>query len=192
MNSTATGVPKNTESAKPLVLQCGYRSYWVKVLILRMRRHGKIGCQLALATTHASNLLCRLCSLVREILQEMGIGHLRIRFRHTSMKSLQVVDFGPDLEATPAGWVGCNRTHSRIRDKLVFDSRFPWATTGIDHLMFLEAWDMGARWGESKTHMSGMDTPIDPRSYDYCYFYRNAVQTAKDLISHQGKQREGE
>jgi hypothetical protein len=181
--SVVMDVPKNTESPKPPVLQYGCRSYWGKVLVLRMRRHGRIGRQLALAVTCASNLLYQLRSLVHEILQEMGIARLRIRFRRTSMKSLQVVGFGPDLEAFPAGWVGCNRTHSRIRDKLVFDSRFPWATNPLDCLLFLQAWEMGARWGENKTRMSGMDTLVDPRDYNYLSCHEKAVQAAQEIIS---------
>jgi hypothetical protein len=127
--------------------------------------------------------------LLREILLESRIALRLILFRHTNKQVLRVVDFGPDLEATPTGLVGCNRTHSRIRDKLIFDTKYSWATTQIDALLFLEAWEMGAKWGENKQRMAGMDTLIDLDDLDPTPIYENKEKTlkaAREVISRQG------
>ena len=138
-------------------------SYWEKVLTWRMKHPLGIPFRLISLVSPAIEPLYWICSLVRETLLEMGIALRRMRFRRTKLRGLQVVGFGSHLEVSPTGHlVPCNKTHSSIQDKLVFDLTFPWATSPVDQLMFLAAWDMGARWGESKEHTSGMDTLVEP------------------------------
>lgn len=106
-----------------------------------------------------ARFLCNLLELWREILLESRTAILRIRFRHTNRRALQVVDFGAHLEESPNGHlVPCRETHARLRDRAKVTAKFPWARTQLDALVFLETWEMGAKWGENQRHMGRKDT----------------------------------
>lgn len=180
--------PQTTKPVKPAVLPSESCPSRVDTRV-RTRDLESMVYRTPLTTSHAIRHLFWLRDLVCEILSEIRIALRRIQFRHTNKLVLQGVDFGPALEETPTGHlVACNRTHSSIRDKLIFESKFHWATTGLDHLLFLQAWDMGAKYSENKERLSGMDTLLDPGDLDLTTVYENyitAVQAAEEVISRQ-------
>ncbi len=122
------------------------------------------------------------------ILSEVRTCLLRIRFLYASrLYQPGSLSLGHAAELTPTGRVvPCKETYGRIRDSIVFETRFPWATR-VDLALFLTAWDMGAKWGESQQRTQQKDNEASefqpsPSVYES---YTRALQEANEILSHE-------
>ena len=67
------------------------------------------------------------------------------------------VEFGPALERDASGdWIPNIRTYGRIDDTQALAANHPWVGD-VEQWSFLEGWEMGARWAESKSDSSQME-----------------------------------
>lgn len=81
----------------------------------------------------------------------------RIRFR-LEIAKCHGIELGLAVEEDAnGGFVPNKRTYGRIHDMQAVTSTHPWVEE-VEQWHFLQGWEMGARWAESKSHSSQMES----------------------------------
>jgi hypothetical protein len=98
--------------------------------------------------------LLEICSLFRRILLLRDAPKFEVPYRRL------LVDLGPEWVEHPSGHlVRCTPTLGRSEDIQTFSSICRWATP-IDHAVFLEGWDAGARWAADNLYSGSEDRGV--------------------------------